>query len=338
MSDGSSSIVGGSKGSSKSKSRVDVPDFLQPFLNQLIGTSSGALSDLAQQTQGDQFADFNPLQQAAFGQAEGVAGGAGGFLPTAQNTFMNAAQGQDISEFLNPQALQALTGAAGGQGLEQFIPQNALTGLNQFATGDTSNPALQSLTNTANGDFLFGGQGFDEAVNASVRAAQPHILSTFGGAGPGGSTSGLAQTAIGKSAIDAFASQYGQERNRQQGAANSLGQFGLAGSNSLAGLGQNERGNALNSAGLLAGLGDNERNRQLGAAGALPDLGLAGSNILFGLGDRQQQQEQGEIDAPRDALLQLLMSSLGGFDLESLLGNTTKGKNNSVTAGTQSNG
>lgn len=122
----------------------------------------------------------------------------------------NTTQTTTIPEFLKP----FLHGAADVSG-------GALTDL-QGLTERFAVPGLttDALEGTARGDFLLGGPGFDAAVDASVRAAQPHILSTFGAAGRG--TGGLAQAAIGRAATDAFASQYGQERARQLLAAQAL--------------------------------------------------------------------------------------------------------------------
>lgn len=140
---------------STATSEASIPGFLRPFLQQSTDVAGGALSGLQEGTQGQLVAGFNPDQLAAINQARALAGGEGGFLPTAQ----------------------------------------------------------QTLLDTAQGNFLFGGQGFNEAVDAAVRQAQPNILSTFGAAGRG--TGGLAQEAIAQSASDAFARLFNQERGRQ---------------------------------------------------------------------------------------------------------------------------
>lgn len=291
MSDSAS--IGGSKGSSESSTQVDIPEFLRPFLQQGANTASGALNTLQGLAGGSSVAGFNPLQQQAQQQAVDVAGGAGGFLPTAQQTFLDAAQGSGLS-FLPQSALASLTGAAQVPG-----------------------QATDALTRTAGGDFLFGGQGFDQAVQAAVRAAQPAIASTFGRAGPGGVTSGLAQEAIGQSAIDAFASQFARERQNQLGAADSLANRGLQAS------------------GLLGDFATTERGRQLNAAGQLPSLALFGSDILSDVGGQQQAQAQREIDAPFFRQLQLLSASLGGLPISSLLGQSTEGSAKELSFGSE---
>src|SRR5690606_10633621 len=178
--------------------------------------------------------------------------GAGGFIPTAQQEFLRTAQGRDIASFLDPAAFGA-------------------------------------LQSTAAGDFLFGGQGFREAVDAAVRAAQPHILSTFGGAGRG--TGGLAQTAIAQAASDAFAAQFGQERARQ-----------------------------LQAASALSGLAEAERARQRQAAALLPSMAFADTDALLRLGTIQQQQAQRELDAPITALERLLTLSGAPVPLGATMG------------------
>lgn len=102
-------------------------------------------------------------------------------------------------------------------------------------------PAAQdALQSTARGDFLFGGQGFDQAVDAAIRAVQPGVLSTFGRAGRG--VSGLAQQAIAQSATDSFANLFNQERSRQLNAASALPNIGLLPANILSEVGAQRQG------------------------------------------------------------------------------------------------
>ena len=69
------------KGSSKNKARVQVPDFLQPFVNQSVGAAGNALSELTGLSGTDRVANLTPQQLEALNLAEARAGGAGGFLP-----------------------------------------------------------------------------------------------------------------------------------------------------------------------------------------------------------------------------------------------------------------
>jgi hypothetical protein len=115
------------------------------------------------------------------------------------------------------------------QSLIQGVPGFATTALTDLSgkIGDYEIPpeALQQLQDTLGGDFLYGGQGFNQAVEAAQRAAMPGILSTFGAAGRG--TGGLAEHAIAQSGIDAFARLFDSERGRQLQAAQILPQLSM---------------------------------------------------------------------------------------------------------------
>jgi hypothetical protein len=74
--------------------------------------------------------------------------------------------------------------------------------------------ANNQLTGTLNGDYLYNGSGFNAAVDAATRKAMPQVNSQFESAGR--LNSGLAKTAQTQAIGDAFASQYGDERQNQQ--------------------------------------------------------------------------------------------------------------------------
>jgi hypothetical protein len=76
-----------------------------------------------------------------------------------------------------------------------------------------TNAANNQLTSTLNGDYLYGGQGFNAAFDAAAHKILPQVNSQFEGAGRTGS--GLAATAQTQALGDAFASQYGNERENQ---------------------------------------------------------------------------------------------------------------------------
>lgn len=333
----------GSKGKGSQKSSVRVPDFLKPFIGQATGAAGTGLGGLEQLLGGGQdlVADLNPAQLQGLQQATDVAGGAGGFIPQAQQTFLNQAQGNDVSNFFDPAALSALQEASQGTDLNQFIPENALSGLNQLATNDPSNQGINTLQQTAGGDFLHGGAGFDAAVQAAVNSATPHIASAFGGTA-GGLSGGLARQAVGDTAIDAFASQFGQERKNQLNAAGALNQNTLQGSGALAGLGSSAQGRQLSAAAQLAGLSGQlsnaDQQRALQAAGGLPGIGLAGSDILGNVGGQFQGQEQSEIQGPITGFQQLLQAALGGLPVSDLLGSKTKGSSETFAQGIQASG
>jgi hypothetical protein len=76
-----------------------------------------------------------------------------------------------------------------------------------------SNAANTQLTDTINGNYLYGGQGFNQALDAASRKIIPQINSQYELAGRSGS--GLAQTSIAQALSDSFANQYSNERENQ---------------------------------------------------------------------------------------------------------------------------
>lgn len=337
------------KGEKSETQRVDVPDFLKPLIGQgtaVAGNALGRLSHMLTGPASDFVAGFNPDQLAAFDRIRDVVGGAGGFLPQAQETLLEAARGAGLSfipesvrqglsslggldflpdftrdtltsgtsvptdmieSALGSDAARVLSGISRGGGIPtqatdalgnainaEVIPGAARDTLATAASGGFSPEQLDTLRQTANGDFLFGGPGSDAAIEAAVRAAQPAILSTFGSAGVGGGTGALSQAAIGQAATDAFARQFAQERQNQLGAAGTLANLGLAGNQqrlgaaeSLANLGLSGQAQRIGAADVLGRLGLSGQAQQAGAAsnllgsqiqagGLLGDLGLSG--------------------------------------------------------------
>lgn len=247
--------------------RTEIPDFLRPFSQQQAQVGQQALSQLQQQLGGPggqlPIAGFTPAQLQ--GQQAGIQAGQ---QLTRRNPLIQPAQ-------------DALLNAARGG----FVQQNAPV-------------VAESLGQLAQGDFMQD-PAFQEAIQASIRAAQPAIASTFSGAGGAGALgSGLAQTSVQQAASDAFAGLFGQERQRQ-----------------------------LQAAGALGNLTSQERGRQLGAAQALPGLGqaqarqqLLGANVLGQVGGQQQQLQQQMLNAPLEAQQMLFGLSGGGINPGQLLG------------------
>jgi hypothetical protein len=319
----------------RSTTSVRIPKFLRPLARQGAATSQDALTSLTGMlNNGDGLiADFTGAQDLSHMLGVGRALGGGGFFPTAQDTFLDTAQGGGLDlSFLPPEARSALASTAAGGGLD-FLPPDVLARLSAAGTnqlpgtgvlgdlstqsgipqgveslltpggvdtsslqgildsGAVSPEVREALQSTARGDFLAGGQGFDAAVEAAVRAAKPAILSTFGRAGAGGATGGLAQTAIGTAAIDAFARQFANERSNQLGAAGRLADLGLAerGQNAgvastLADIGLTERGQGIDAGGVLGQLGLADTGQQGDFAETLASLGLSqGNQELSGL-------------------------------------------------------
>lgn len=351
------------KGKSKSKRRVEIPDFLRPFIEQSAGVASGALGSLQQGIAdgGDLTADFAPAQQLAQLLGTGRALDPNSAFATATGTATDIAQGGAApgSDILSMLAQGGGIDPAALARLQQGVSAGGLPGQDQLQQmlGQSGIPsaATDALTQTAQGDFLFGGQGFDQAVQAAMRAARPGILSTFGSAGAGAASGGLAQQAIAQSGIDAFARQFGQERQNQLGAAGDLGQLGLQGQGQqadIAGLaaklGLGGREQEIGAASNLAQIGGDQRLRaalglgdlglgqsqqRLSAAGQLPGLATADINLLSGIGGQQQDLEQQRIDAPLNAQMQLLNAALGGLPISALLGQNQSGTTMDFSAG-----
>lgn len=301
MGDGGTASFG--KGKESSSQQVDIPDFLKPVINAITGNVAGltgSVSNLARNGQ-NLVAPFNALQQEGQQMGVDVARGAGGFLPTAQNTFMQAAQGVPISEY-----------NAGFQDLSRF-------------SGGAPSPldpaALSALQQTAGGDYLYGGPAFDKAVQAAMEAVTPQVRSIFGDT-RGGLSGVLAKENIGRAGINAFAQQYGDERNRMVNAAGQLGQFG-----------QSDANRSLMAAQQLSQLSDAERGRQLMSAGQLPQLGMAGSEILRMIGGEQQNLDQMARSAPYRAQLEVLQTLLGGLPLQSMFGQSGQGQFSQMNLG-----
>ena len=269
-------------------------------------------------------AGFQPAQVAA--QQIGIDRALSGelFGPAQQALSGIAGNGVDTS------AITGLTGLGADPG--------AIAGLRERAT-----PGLLSGTDTlqatSDGDFLFGGDGFNAAVDAAVRRATPGILSTFGSAGAGGATGGLAQAAVGEAAVDAFASQFAQERRNQLGAAGQLAGLDLAGGAQSI--------DALNSLGRLDLAGNDQllgqalggvdaeiagQRGQIAASQLLPGMAGADIDLLSRIGNIQQEQQQAQLDAPRNALLQLLTAAMGGTPITSLLGENRRSQQQGVSS------
>lgn len=100
----------------------------------------------------------------------------------------------------------------------QLTTQRALNGspLNQAANNQIYGSINGSYLDnpTTRGSYLYGGEGFNQAVDAATRKILPQVDSAFESSGR--FNSGLAKTAQTQAIADAFASQYGQERGLQE--------------------------------------------------------------------------------------------------------------------------
>ena len=219
-----------------------------------------------------------------------------------------------------------------------FVPQTATGTLDAYAaTPFALDPSADAaLRSSAAGGGMYGTPAFNEAVQASIRAARPSILSGFAQGGSGAIKGGLAQTAIQQAASDAFARLYGDERSRQLASAGQLGQFQLAGRGqqidtaaTRGNLALNEQGLRNQAIGTLGNALNPERQRQLQSVMAVPGVGSMALDAMGNVGameqanrDRAFQQAQTELMAPITAQ-QMLLAAANGIPLQQLLGNAT---------------
>lgn len=343
-----------SLGKSKQSSKVKIPQFLRPFLQSAAGLGQNALETLNQNV-------FNPVQDfvAGFAPQEELAQILGtqralnpnsGFR-TATDIFRSTAEGTPISEYLPKVAMDGLSTLAGGgsntQGSSDII-QRLLGSDVASRVGDLEFGGQQHLQDVVGGKYLYGGDGFNAALDAAMKRILPAVQTQFGRSGAGGGTGTLAAEAFGDRAAERFAMQYGQERGRQDSAANILNQLGLAeGDFDLARAGLNLQetgmlGDYLNSrdslssnaSQILAGLAGNERDRQMMAAEALPGIENLDLNLLSAIGGDIRGLEQARIDAPfqrQMMFLQQLLSSLGAAGAP--IGQSGSGSSRSISFG-----
>jgi len=121
-------------------------------------------------------------------------------------------------------------------------------GVDPYSAIDTS---LRTMSDTARGDYLYGGDAFNAAVDAAFRQGMPGVLSSF--AAGGRSDGGLAKTAMAQAFADPFAAQYGQERLNQLKAAGLLPGLALTPSSIMESIGQGKDARTLQQAQLALG-------------------------------------------------------------------------------------
>ena len=335
-----------------------IPEFLKPFLAQSVDASQGAMTGLTQLLARDNAltSPFNDLQLQSQVGALNFANGNDGFLTQAQDVMREIADPEDIIQqyndgrglMQNASGMDALRGIADGSNVDQ----SAMNTLQGIAGGvDQNQIARSALESTAGGNFLYGGQGFNEAVQASIRQALPNIDSKFALQGGSGAVSGgLRDAAVAEVTADAFARQFGNERQNQLSAAYQLNSYGLDNAtqrmnaaNQMNSFGLANTGQQFNAASTLAGLDQNtgsslinvanaDRGRQFQAAGMLPQFGLMGSQITGQIGDSIQRQEERTKLGQVNAMQQLLQSSFGNINPNSLFGNINSVQQNSNSA------
>lgn len=117
-----------------------------------------------------------------------------------------------------------------GRLYETYAPEEteALAGIRERArAGAPGLPEAQEmLRQTAAGEFLYGGPGFERALQAAQAQILPEIQSRYARGGQFGSA--LSRIGEAKAIADVFAGQYGQERQRQLQAAGMIPALGAA--------------------------------------------------------------------------------------------------------------
>lgn len=245
------------------------PGSLSTLRESAGGVNNNFMPGAAQNT----LTNFAGGQGSVFDRLGGYGQGTGWLPQSVQNTFGGFMDGSNPVQ----QGLQGFQGST-----SDFVNNDVLGGFR-----NSQDPSIQALQSTARGDNLFGGPAFDRAVKAAVDAAKPAVASAFGGR----TDQGLAGASIGEAAVNAFAGQYGQERDRMLGASNSLNRFGLDSANSnlsrrlsaLNQMGQFQQG-AANSMGNFA---NTDQARGLGAAQQAGQFQLGGADTLAGYGMQQ---------------------------------------------------
>lgn len=294
-----------SLGKGKSKSKVKIPGFLRPFLKGAAGIGGDVLSSLNQNIMNpaqEFIAGFTPQEELSqiLGTQRALDPNSG--FQTAADVFRNTAEGTPISEFLPGVSMDTLSSLASGgstvDGSDDLISRIINGGV-----------GMDQLEATARGDFLYGGDGFNAALEAAKNKILPQVRSIFGRSGAGGGTGTLAEESFGRNLTDAFASQYGAERGRQDSAAGLIEQLTQSGGNFL----NSRDAIGANASSILAGFGNEERNRQLDAAEALPGIENLDLSFLNNIGSNIRGLEQARIDAPFDRQSQFLQQVLAAL-------------------------
>ena len=162
-----------------------------------------------------------------------MGGSSGKGKPSGEQTVTSRT---DIPEWLQGPMQEGIQGAQGlyQQGEPEFYPGQTVvpfSGQTEQALGMTeglagqADPfgAMQNYQGLMGGDYLYGGEGFNQALEAAGRQIQPQVASMFGRSGR--NQSGLADVAATQQLGDVFAGMYGQERGRQMQGLGMAGQM-----------------------------------------------------------------------------------------------------------------
>lgn len=144
--------------------------------------------------------------------------------PVAQQTVTNETK---LPSWLEPAMQRGVDRAEGiyQQGMPGYYPgstvvpfaqqtTDALQMTENLARSNPNQAAIDNYNATVGGDYLYGGAGFNAALDAANARVIPQVQSMFSRAGRSGS--GLAQTAMADAISNNFAGLYNQERGRQQ--------------------------------------------------------------------------------------------------------------------------
>ena len=229
--------------------KTEIPPQYSRALDFILGQGMG----LANQYLGTGGSGY-PASNGRFAGLGGPAPDNGEFAPPPiiPGFDENTLKGLDsLSVNTNPNLTGNLLSTIRGDDLNESLTRRIIPG-----------QSFKALNRAAVGHDLYGGRGFNQAVDAAVRQAMPHINSTFGAAGRSGS--GLAQTAIAQAATDAFAGHYANERANQMSAAGTLANIGASTYN-------NERARQLAAIPQLQALNDKRTQNLLTAGGIRED-------------------------------------------------------------------
>ena len=129
-------------------------------------------------------------------------------MPSLQNVQSRAEEGLNNPAYM-------------GQGATTQAGMNAMQGAYTQPVARTdysqAQPGVDMLENTARGDYLYGGEGFNAAQQAAANRIIPQVTSAFNSSGRMGGIAG--QSELTGRLGDSFAGLYNNERQRQMSAA-----------------------------------------------------------------------------------------------------------------------
>lgn len=284
--------MSGGKGSSKSQQvtqEVKIPDELKPLINANVGYALQDIPHLRNIVSGSLGSgSFTGWEDGALRKMAERAQHGGSSAPL-RNQLRRIA-GQSLGDRIGDHTARNLGSLTHKRDLSAFVD----------GTG------LQALRDTAGGNFLHGGDGFNAALAAANDASQKRIGSMFSG------TSGLAQASMADEVGRNFAGLFDSERGRQLSAANALSAL----SDAEAG----RRQTAIND---YANERKDLQTTKLQAASMIPEAENMELKNLFDIGGRFRQNNL-DVQARDQAMLQNLIGvEMGTVNPSSLMGSTS---------------